>query len=135
MKELILIEHRRAELQRLDLGMDGCGCSDCQELYKTLDLTRYGSRVIRIDGIVTIKEKSRKKPDSENALTDNQPLPDEKQGVTKIKDDKRLLPDTQQGDNGIMLRRRGRPQKPDGEPVSRMTLYRRSKKQSQVALL
>lgn len=52
---LILQEHRRAELERLRAGFDGCGCSDCQNYYKTLDLEKYGARVIRVAGIVVIK--------------------------------------------------------------------------------
>lgn len=55
LKAQIREEHRRAELQRLEEGQDGCGCPECQELYKTLDLTQYGSRVIRSGGVVIIK--------------------------------------------------------------------------------
>ncbi len=45
MSALIKLEHRRAELQRLNSSLDGCGCALCQELYASLDLSRYGSRV------------------------------------------------------------------------------------------
>lgn len=49
-------EHFRAELQRLNEGWPGCGCADCQELYKTLDHSKYGTRVTYLDGIVIIGE-------------------------------------------------------------------------------
>lgn len=52
--EQIKQEHTRAELERLSAGYDGCGCADCQALYATLDLAKYGNRVIRMAGSVTI---------------------------------------------------------------------------------
>lgn len=39
-------EHQRAEIERLRSGYDGCGCSDCQELYTIINLPKYGRRVI-----------------------------------------------------------------------------------------
>lgn len=53
-------EHRRAELQRLDEGLPGCGCPVCQELYRELDLSRYGGRVSRQEDIVSIAERRSK---------------------------------------------------------------------------
>ena len=44
-KELIKEEHHRAELQRLNDGWGGCGCQECQQFYKEIDLSIYGSRV------------------------------------------------------------------------------------------
>jgi hypothetical protein len=38
-------EHYRAEVQRLNEGWPGCCCSLCQELYKSIDLSKYGNRV------------------------------------------------------------------------------------------
>lgn len=38
-------EHRNAEMQRLRRGYDGCGCSVCQELYRTADISIFGDRV------------------------------------------------------------------------------------------
>jgi len=46
--------HNQAELLRLYMGMDGCGCAECQEYYKTLDLSKYGSRVKRFGDFVII---------------------------------------------------------------------------------
>lgn len=54
---LIKKEHQRAELQRLDEGWPGCGCLACQELYKTLDLSKYGSRVKRHGAVIAISEQ------------------------------------------------------------------------------
>lgn len=54
LKEQIREEHWRSELQRLRSGMDGCGCGECQQFYKTLDLSQFGSRVRRLGDIVTI---------------------------------------------------------------------------------
>ena len=41
----IKVDHSIAELERLDAGMDGCGCQDCQDFYKTINLNVYGDRV------------------------------------------------------------------------------------------
>jgi hypothetical protein len=46
--------HRQAELQRLNAGWQGCGCSDCQTLYKELDLSKYGNRVSYHDSRIDI---------------------------------------------------------------------------------
>lgn len=58
----ILSDHHRAELQRLEQGQAGCGCSDCQALYKTLDLSKFGSRVFQLDGHISIGEGKNKIP-------------------------------------------------------------------------
>ncbi len=47
-------EHEKAELLRLSMGQEGCGCSDCQELYRTLDLSKYGERVKRSGDFIVI---------------------------------------------------------------------------------
>jgi hypothetical protein len=49
-------EHYRAELQRLSEGWAGCGCSFCQELYKSIDLSKYGNRVKQHGDAVFILE-------------------------------------------------------------------------------
>jgi hypothetical protein len=54
--ENIKKEHLRAEVERLDEGWSGCGCADCQELYREIDLKKYGSRVREIDGEITISD-------------------------------------------------------------------------------
>ena len=51
-------EHQRAELQRLDEGWPGCGCSLCQKLYKEINLEKYGSRVIILNESYIIKSDS-----------------------------------------------------------------------------
>lgn len=60
LKEQILQEHQRAELQRLNDGWAGCGCADCQDFYKSIELTNYGERVQHTADIITINEDSRK---------------------------------------------------------------------------
>lgn len=58
---LIEKEHRRAESERLDMGQEGCGCSDCQVLYSTLDLIKYGGRVYQgAVGWVIIREQPKR---------------------------------------------------------------------------
>lgn len=47
-------EHKCAELLRLEAGQDSCGCSMCQELYATIDLSRYGRRVKHQGDVVYI---------------------------------------------------------------------------------
>jgi len=59
-KEWIAEEHQRAELERLDTGWEGCGCRDCQEFYKTLDLSRYGNRVVRTGDMTMVLEDKAK---------------------------------------------------------------------------
>ncbi|MBI4188044.1 MAG: hypothetical protein HY529_02445 [Chloroflexi bacterium] len=54
LKSLIKAEHHHAELERLRAGYDGCGCADCQQLYETLDLGKYGKRVVKEAGIIII---------------------------------------------------------------------------------
>lgn len=126
LKELIKMEHRRAELQRLDDGFDGCGCQDCQAFYRELDLSKYGNRVSYFGDIVLISER-RKRPEPLNAFLDHL---DGQEGVTKIHDKGNIPPATAQAqDAGIMQqekRTRGRPRK-DG-PVNRVTLWRRQRK-------
>jgi len=55
-KDWIREEHQRAELERLETGWEGCGCRDCQEFYQTIDLSRYGNRVIRSEDAITVLE-------------------------------------------------------------------------------
>ena len=47
-------EHRDSELLRLRKGMDGCGCSECQDFYQLIDLSVYGDRVKRYSDVITI---------------------------------------------------------------------------------
>ncbi len=69
LKPLIAAEHIRAELQRLDDGWPGCGCADCQELYKTIDLKKYGSRVARYGDQIVIAA-GRQSKDTDHWLDD-----------------------------------------------------------------
>jgi hypothetical protein len=50
----IKADHQTAELERLAAGYDGCGCADCQTFYKTLDLEKYGKRVVRFQDTINI---------------------------------------------------------------------------------
>lgn len=52
----IKTDHQAAEHERLAAGQEGCGCPDCQQFYKTLDLSRYGKRVIHSQDCVIITE-------------------------------------------------------------------------------
>lgn len=56
----ILKEHRRAELQRIKDGWAGCGCSICQDLYKTIDIDSLGDRAVRTNVGYIIKALPRK---------------------------------------------------------------------------
>lgn len=47
-------EHRRAEIERLEAGYDGCGCTECQVLYGEIDMSQYAERVIKAAGIITV---------------------------------------------------------------------------------
>lgn len=55
-KDISKEEHHKAELLRLRAGFPGCGCSDCQELYRKLDLSKYKDRVIKLDDYICTKE-------------------------------------------------------------------------------
>lgn len=55
-------EHQKAELLRLEQGWTGCGCSDCQEFYKTIDLKKYGDRVKEIADIILISGNRKLEP-------------------------------------------------------------------------
>ena len=134
LKALILAEHRRAELQRLEEGQAGCGCSDCQLFYQTIDLSKYGRRVKTLDGYVLIVEKARQAADSDTVQTDCLPLPDKQGRVTKLPSDSLIpLPVMAQPVKPVNITGNalkhggGRPQKPAGAPISRRTLYRRQK--------
>ena len=78
--ELIRQEHERAELGRLESGMEGCGCQHCQEFYKTIDMTRYGSRVHKFGDIVLVFENKRTVPTDLSATVPSQ---DRARSVTK----------------------------------------------------
>lgn len=127
-------EHHLAELERLRAGYDGCGCIDCQELYKTLDLSRYGSRVASYGDFILIAagktcadlwEKYHLEKPYQNGI---ETIPEEQKGVAKIVD-KGILPliDTQAEGNGFMQhsKKRGRPTK--SGLVHRTTKWRREK--------
>ncbi len=55
LKAEIKEEHHAAELLRLHSGLAGCGCTTCQELYRHLDLTRYGKRVYEFEGVFIVE--------------------------------------------------------------------------------
>lgn len=55
LKALINEEHRWVELKRLRMGMEGCGCAECQALYKTLELSVYDTRVIQYGDLIFIR--------------------------------------------------------------------------------
>lgn len=54
LKARIRQEHERAELQRIDSGDSGCGCSLCQALYQRTDMSKYGARVKEIAGVISV---------------------------------------------------------------------------------
>ncbi|MBI2850697.1 MAG: hypothetical protein HYX80_06620 [Chloroflexi bacterium] len=137
LKTQIREEHRRAELQRLDAGMDGCACGICQEFYRELDLAKYGRRVIRVAGIILIREKrhlhGQQDIPSDNATSVVSPCQSSKGGVTGASPSET----TTTPQKGIMLqangeskRGRGRPVKPAGELASRMTKWRKKHSQT-----
>ncbi|MBI2836078.1 MAG: hypothetical protein HYX85_00090 [Chloroflexi bacterium] len=64
-------EHERAELQRLEEGWLGCGCGDCEELYGRIDLSKYGKRVQRLGGTISIGEDKAKRARDRDCWTKN----------------------------------------------------------------
>jgi len=162
LKAQIKAEHHRAELQRLDSGMAGCGCSDCQQLYRTLDLTKYGSRVVNSVGVILINEKQQA-PDYWSAdgsifihygkkwgvnkkgarvcldnvrdtpQSDCLVVQDKQDSVSKLLDGEILPPITKDSQKEVVMKHPGgRPRKP-GE-VSRVTQWRRNKHSQGVLL-
>lgn len=150
LKAEIRKEHYRAELQRLNKGMEGCGCSLCQELYKTMDLSKYGTRVkhygdfvmVAAKQVVKIKEKEENTPPSEKQVVDT---PTNEDGthhnqnlvVSKFTTEEVIggVPKTilHKGKKTGVLKHRGRPRK-NGQ-LSRMTEWRRQKeKEKQLAM-
>ncbi len=119
--EQIKAEHTRAELQRLDADMAGCGCSDCQALYKTLDLNKYANRVSDSGDTILIAEKSRQSSRVDDVSSSPESvclrLPDKEDVVSKMLPDCRILP--------RIMKHRGRPRK-QGK-VSRVTQWRRNR--------
>jgi len=139
--ELIRHEHRQAELERLRAGYDGCGCSECQEIYKTIDPEKYGKRVICSAGVINITAgragadlwEKYHLPDPPTTVVSPSVSPE---GVTKIPTRLIIPPTDIQAQNNVTTKRlRGRPKKPDGEPVCRMTRWRRGNEVKQGALL
>ena len=55
LKALMLAEHERAEPQRLDEGWESCGCDWCQALYRRIDMTKYGNRVVDLSSLIYVK--------------------------------------------------------------------------------
>jgi hypothetical protein len=108
--EQIKLTHQQAELQRLDDGMDGCGCPECQELYKTIDLEKYGARVHRFHDVVLIaagaKVSHAKSNDKDTPETPAPPLP------KQLDLDKSVVPDT-----------KGKPVKPPYHRHGQSTIY------------
>ena len=74
-----MTNHTTAELLRLESGMPGCGCDECQRFYKTLDLSVYGDRVKRMYGVVYIVGRLPTAPKPEDSV--------EQEPVSKIKDE------------------------------------------------
>lgn len=54
LKDLIEAEHRKAELERLLAGYEGCGCTDCQQFYSSINLGQFGDRVKEYAGTISI---------------------------------------------------------------------------------
>lgn len=121
LKAQIKAEHNRAELQRLDAGMAGCGCSDCQALYRTLDLSKYSNWVSDFGDTILVAEKSRQSSRVDDVSSSPESvcllLPDKEEVVSKMLSDCRILP--------RIMKHRGRPRK-QGE-VSRVTQWRRNR--------
>lgn len=128
LQDLIKEEHRRAELERLRLGEECCGCRDCQQLYSTLDLSEYGSRVIRVGGEVLMITASKNGSDSSQRKLEAD------KAVSKIPKHESLpSTDIRLQPAGIM-KPRGRPRKADTAAVSRTTAWRRQKETQGVLL-
>ncbi len=123
LKEKISIEHRRAELDRLVRGMEGCGCIVCQELYQTLDLTKYGGRA---------KNYAESSSGSFILISGrkSQPEEKEKEGQEIKVEIEPALVELVETPERIMkqVRQRGRPRKEATGAVSRVTKWRQNKR-------
>ncbi len=133
-------QHPAAELERLRAGFDGCGCSECQEYYKTIDLSNYGKRVIHLGSIITITD-GRAGADlwDKYHIPDPPPFttekpPDAQEVVSKPSAGGILPPLDIQAQNIETIKRPvGRPRKDEGG--SRATRWRRKKEAMQGVLL
>ena len=130
LRDEIRKEHNRAELERLRAGFEGCGCTECQELYATLNLSWYGERVKKDGNIISISAGKSgadlwDKYHTETPPDSGEGFPKTRNGVSKITS-KEIIPDKdiQAQETGIM-KQRGRPRK-QGE-FSRVTRWRRAK--------
>lgn len=146
LKTWVSDEHRQAELERLRAGYDGCGCVDCQVLYDTLDLKKYGNRVL-CEGSITAITAGRAGADLWETYNTRdywtpegifvlggkaEPSLDGIEGSCSKQDDVSKIPDKgiiptdsiQEGKTGIM-KQRGRPRKTG--VISRVTAWRREK--------
>lgn len=107
METKALTTHAQSEFDRLNRGMEGCGCAECQALYRSMDLEIYGTRVKRYQDIILITSGAPLKPAE-------QPL-ESQTDVSKIPDDVPAVP---------AARGRGRP-RVTGAYLSRTTIWRR----------
>ncbi len=142
LKALISQEHRRAELERLDAGWDGCGCADCQAFYSEIDLEKYGGRVIDTGGTIVVKAARTGVAQTgvwgcadpvdnipgDDVLSPSIITQDGDSGVSKIKDDTFIDPPSDQAQESGIMKQRGRPRK-FGQ-VSRTTAWRREKEKA-----
>jgi hypothetical protein len=140
-KERTNRDHQTAELKRLRAGYDGCSCQDCQEFYKTLDLSLYGDRVIRLADVICIvagrigAESWREyHQGTEGGVVSatRAKAGDENNVVSKIKADEIHQPRPSVNFDTCEKRGRGRPRK-TGE-ISRMTVWRREQEKQGVLI-
>lgn len=138
-------EHHATELMRIRSGLAGCGCDTCQELYRQLDLDKFGKRVISFNSISVIVEgltgtdpalveQYRRQDTIEQALLKPRDKP---QGVTKpVAGESITTPDIQaQPAAEVLLQKNkgGRPRLPAGKGC-RMTLWRQQRVEQGVLL-
>lgn len=132
LRDAIKQEHRRAEVKRLDEGWAGCGCGDCQALYRAIDLAKYGDRVIRFDNLIIVTEAKRpRRPDNatEGDDTGESGAAGGTPDVAKIQNKESMgetimrHTDSDCAKDGDGLKHRGRP--PKAGEVHRSTLWRR----------
>jgi len=117
-------DHQRAEILRLDLGLEGCGCSDCQALYQQIDLEKYGHRVKRYAGTVLIMGRAATGPDGPGNTPESgdKAPPAPRNRVSKLHSGSETPRKSKQV---VLIHPGGRPRKSREEPVSRMTAWRR----------
>jgi len=136
LQERIQKDHQEAEILRLRAGYDGCGCADCQEFYKTLDLSVYKDRVLTMAGVTCIVagragadkwKEYHQNEDNNRATARHETLRNGVDNVTKIKDGESPL--SNMPDNFVTTEKRGKGRPKKAGEVSRMTAWRRQKEQ------